>query len=95
LSFIALERGDRPAALDAAEKSQAALETVTVDQPINAQTIASQLLTRAALYAALDNEQQSKRFAETKLLLESDLKSLQSTNPTHPALKRADGVTAR
>ena len=95
LSVIALEGGDRPAALDAAEKSQAALETVIVDQPINAQTIASQLLTRAALYAALDNERQSKRFVETKLLLESDLESLQSTNPTHPALKRATVLMAR
>ena len=95
LSFTALERGDRPAALDAAEKSQAALETAIVDQPINAQTIASQLLTRAALYAALDNERQSARYVETKSLLESDQRSLRSTNPTHPALKQADGVTAR
>jgi hypothetical protein len=95
LSFIAIDRSDKTAALVAAEKSQAALETVFVDQPLNASTIASQVLIRAALYAALDSEQHSERLAETKLLLDSDLRSLQSTNPTHPAIKQADALMAR
>ena len=95
ISFIAIDRSDKTAALVAAERSQAALETVFVDQPLNASTIASQVLIRAALYAALDSEQHSERLAETKLLLDSDLRSLQSTNPTHPAIKQADALMAR
>lgn len=84
--LIALDRNEKATALEAAEKSQAALDAVFVDQPINAQTLPVQLLTHAAHYAALDPDSQKEKRAQLKEVALAELTKLRSANPNHPDL---------